>query len=115
MIRQPPRHTLTDTLFPYTPLFRSVGLFRNLAALDFVTTNDSHPGALCRKGESDRAADIGCGSGNDHGFAVELGIHSHSPDLNCGFRSEARRVGKECVSTCRSRWSPDHSNKNNTT
>src|SRR3546814_11168140 len=22
------------------------------------------------------------------------------------FRSEARRVGKECVSTCRSRWSP---------
>src|SRR3546814_12046522 len=26
------------------------------------------------------------------------------PDL----RSEERRVGKECVSTCRSRWSPDH-------
>src|SRR3546814_14188497 len=24
-------------------------------------------------------------------------------------RSEARRVGKECVSTCRSRWSPYHS------
>src|SRR3546814_14082540 len=23
-------------------------------------------------------------------------------------RSEARRVGKECVSTCRFRWSPDH-------
>src|SRR3546814_19532841 len=31
-------------------------------------------------------------------------------------RSEERRVGKECVSTCRSRWSPDHSKKykNNT-
>src|SRR3546814_11047931 len=32
-------------------------------------------------------------------------------------RSEERRVGKECVSTCRSRWSPYHSkkkkNKNN--
>src|SRR3546814_12534569 len=26
-------------------------------------------------------------------------------------RSEERRVGKECVSTCRSRWSPDHSQK----
>src|SRR3546814_9307919 len=27
----------------------------------------------------------------------------------CGFdRSEERRVGKECVSTCRSRWSPYH-------
>src|SRR3546814_11804545 len=23
-------------------------------------------------------------------------------------RSEERRVGKECVSTCRSRWSPDY-------
>src|SRR3546814_12204588 len=23
-------------------------------------------------------------------------------------RSEERRVGKECASTCRSRWSPDH-------
>src|SRR3546814_12608806 len=28
-------------------------------------------------------------------------------------RSEERRVGKECVSTCRSRWSPDHETKNN--
>src|SRR3546814_12733405 len=24
------------------------------------------------------------------------------------FRSDERRVGKECVSTCRSRWSPYH-------
>src|SRR3546814_5492576 len=31
------------------------------------------------------------------------------PDL--GGRSEERRVGKECVSTCRSRWSPYHSKK----
>src|SRR3546814_17255686 len=27
-------------------------------------------------------------------------------------RSEERRVGKECVSTCRSRLSPNHSKKN---
>src|SRR3546814_15523440 len=26
-------------------------------------------------------------------------------------RSDERRVGKECVSTCRSRWSPYHSTK----
>src|SRR3546814_15398068 len=26
-------------------------------------------------------------------------------------RSEERRVGNECVSTCRSRWSPYHSKK----
>src|SRR3546814_6583259 len=34
-----------------------------------------------------------------------------APPLNCtgvGARSEERRVGKECVSTCRSRWSPYH-------
>src|SRR3546814_17712682 len=30
-------------------------------------------------------------------------------------RSEERRVGKECVSTCRSRWSPYHSQKNRKT
>src|SRR3546814_20626516 len=26
--------------------------------------------------------------------------------------SEERRVGKECVRTCRSRWAPDHKKKN---
>src|SRR3546814_11588206 len=29
-------------------------------------------------------------------------------------RSEERRVGKECVSTCRSRWSPYHEKKKRT-
>src|SRR3546814_17640107 len=29
-------------------------------------------------------------------------------------RSEERRVGKECVSTCRSRWSPSHYKKTTT-
>src|SRR3546814_11414480 len=29
-------------------------------------------------------------------------------------RSEQRRVGKECVSTCRSRWSPYHYKKQST-
>src|SRR3546814_14234864 len=31
-----------------------------------------------------------------------------SADLCFLTRSEERRVGKECVSTCRSRWSPYH-------
>src|SRR3546814_13762720 len=43
-------------------------------------------------------------------------IHSHAvqfaqPEVSIEFdvdRSEERRVGKECVSTCRSRWSPYH-------
>ena len=29
-------------------------------------------------------------------------------DLKAVFRSEERRVGKECTSWCRSRWSPYH-------
>src|SRR3546814_11558017 len=29
-------------------------------------------------------------------------------DFRLASRSEERRVGKECVSTCRSRWSPYH-------
>src|SRR3546814_20198465 len=35
----------------------------------------------------------------------KLGVHLDAP------RSDERRVGKACVSTCRSRWSPYHSNK----
>src|SRR3546814_18784146 len=34
-----------------------------------------------------------------------IGEHPFNP------RSEERRVGKECVSTCRSRWWPYHSKK----
>src|SRR3546814_10913181 len=34
-------------------------------------------------------------------------IVPYVPHLAAG-RSEERRVGKECVSTCRSRWSPYH-------
>src|SRR3546814_8768177 len=41
--------------------------------------------------------------GHDRGVADRgLGI------IPLGDRSEERRVGKECVSTCRSRWSPYH-------
>src|SRR3546814_3106513 len=28
--------------------------------------------------------------------------------VTSAYRSDERRLGKECVSTCRSRWSPDH-------
>src|SRR3546814_468381 len=35
-------------------------------------------------------------------------FHEESLDNLVTERSEERRVGKECVSTCRSRWSPYH-------
>src|SRR3546814_14406020 len=37
--------------------------------------------------------------------------HENERDPGPDRRSEERRVGKECVSTCRSRWSPDHAKK----
>src|SRR3546814_4486364 len=38
-------------------------------------------------------------------FGVGVGVNRQTAR---GKRSEERRVGKECVSTCRSRWSPYH-------
>src|SRR3546814_16864288 len=35
-------------------------------------------------------------------------LGSKGARLTTQLRSEERRVGKECVSTCRSRWSPYH-------
>src|SRR3546814_9554701 len=40
---------------------------------------------------------------------------STSPSNRAPSRSEERRVGKECVSTCRSRWSPYHYKKKHKT
>src|SRR3546814_11576037 len=45
-------------------------------------------------------------------FGKPEALIEHCAVAPCGLaedvRSEARRVGKECVSTCRSRWSPLH-------
>src|SRR3546814_4350794 len=44
---------------------------------------------------------------NDHIFPFsKLKAAGYGTDNR--IRSEERRVGKECVSTCRSRWSPYH-------
>src|SRR3546814_13114849 len=56
--------------------------------------------------------DVGCGTGS---FAVMLkraepGVNliGVDPDVEELARSEERRVGKEGVRTCRTRWSPMH-------
>src|SRR3546814_11325778 len=59
-------------------------------------------GLVMRAGERDRAA-------RQAGRSKE--IRGSTPG---SARSEERRVGKECVSTCRSRWSPLHYKKSNT-
>src|SRR3546814_13465810 len=42
------------------------------------------------------------------GYFREDGVKSVVAIEEAMRRSEERRVGKECVSTCRSRWSPYH-------
>src|SRR3546814_1488801 len=59
-------------------------------------------GALCR-GHAEQI-DVGVA----HGLADPLVLDRPSALGRHAFRSEERRVGKECVSTCRSRWSADH-------
>src|SRR3546814_12076601 len=47
----------------------------------------------------------GASAGNFPGYARASPYILHYQELS---RSEERRVGKECVGTCRSRWSPNH-------
>src|SRR3546814_7995112 len=41
-------------------------------------------------------------------YSDEVSARGNENFRHFGLRSEERRVGKECVSTCRSRWSPYH-------
>src|SRR3546814_11532281 len=52
-----------------------------------------------------------CGTAAEVTPVGEIGPHTYTVGPLTR-RSEERRVGKECVSTCRSRWSPYHSKKN---
>src|SRR3546814_20780941 len=47
-----------------------------------------------------------------HGIAMKRALLNLLGNALRFGRSEERRVGKECVSTCRSRWSPYHSHTN---
>src|SRR3546814_21187819 len=44
----------------------------------------------------------------DYGTVLNRFVMQAALDYPLTVRSEERRVGKECVSTCRSRWSPYH-------
>src|SRR3546814_16730921 len=45
---------------------------------------------------------------NDADIVLALPVYAAGEAPIDGIRSEERRVGKECVSTCRSRWSQYH-------
>src|SRR3546814_11224392 len=102
MIRRPPRATRTDTLFPYTTLFRSTvervrGRFNpQLFILGVALTMFDRRNRLTDQVSDDVRECLGP-------VVFETVI-----PRNVRLRSEERRVGKACVRTCRSRWSPGH-------
>src|SRR3546814_12044819 len=46
--------------------------------------------------------------GDNDELVIEVEVDDESVLTDVDTRSEERRVGKGCVRTCRSRWSPDH-------
>src|SRR3546814_18973983 len=97
MILRPPRSTRTDTLFPSSTLFLStlsapVLVFRTSGSLynDHSGLWHDQPSHFHLQPEA----------------GVRLPWHGLCDDCHRRdrFRSAERRVGKECVSTCRSRW-----------
>src|SRR3546814_15590717 len=115
MIRRPPRSTRTDTLFPYTTLFRSAAgtQLRPFVVIAGVTAHVTH--RVDRTGTAEYATTRPpkpppverrhrCGAV----IPVDALATDQLGDAGGHMRSEERRVGKECVSTCRSRWAPSH-------
>src|SRR3546814_14602722 len=129
MIRRPPRSTRTDTLFPYTPRFRShqphqvadllfgaLPVFRRKGIerhrLDAEVAGGAHdrphrfhPRAMAgdaRQVALLRPAAVAVHDDGDMARAVmSLG---HRRSLEPRSRSAERRAGTESVSTCRYRW-----------
>src|SRR3546814_12394891 len=117
MLRRPPRSTRTDTLFPYTTLFRSAAHMRAGEAKLFTQKLNEQGArlnlalrrlAVHRHGNGDGHSSIP--PGPLHGPPVrystirEYGTSAEAPPADRLDKSDARRVGKECVRLCRSRW-----------
>src|SRR3546814_11709035 len=102
MIRRPPRSTRTDTLFPYTTLFRSVR-----AGADAVVPSDGKDfyrgrnQQICEgscRGQPDREKCCRFGSRQaraDDGGDPKTGPGTRDVQRDSAGRSEERQVGKE--------------------
>src|SRR3546814_14047304 len=127
-IRRPPRSTRTDTLFPYTTLFRSAiparvcrQPYRCTPPRPIARRHRDHrgPRPMFLAPPATRSMDfLSCSQRPDH-FGTVLAHLSQSPVQYDLFmtrsplprllrRSEERRVGKAWGRTCRYRWSTKH-------
>src|SRR3546814_16710051 len=117
MNRRPPRSTRTDTLFTYTTLFRS-GAWAGAKDGDVVLVEFfDYACPYCKASVADvkrlLAEDpklkvvwrdftvLGDNSREAAMASLSAARQGHYADF---YRSEERRVGEECVRTCRSRW-----------
>src|SRR3546814_15192310 len=117
MIRRPPRSTRTDTLFPYTTLFRSYRRPTDFAgqrvivvgaansAVQIAAELAGHARVTLATREAIRYAPQRLFGKDVHFWFKWFGLDATNL---FSARSEERRVGKECVSTCSSRWWPSH-------
>src|SRR3546814_13549179 len=108
-MRRSPSITRTDSLFPYTTLFRSEDRLKFRLIHQFCRFIQRKPACLplftLRPVIElpDDGQRININKQVPVAFALALFI-----SILTYRRSEERRVGKECVSTFRSRWSPYH-------
>src|SRR3546814_11686212 len=105
MIRRPPRSTRTDTLFPYTTLFRSIRLGSTVARLKLKGID----GGLHKRWSMWFNSKQRAETYQRLTWLVwfpEMDSFSSAGSHTGAARSEERRVGNECVRTCSSRWSP---------
>src|SRR3546814_18387604 len=127
MIRRPPRSTRTDTLFPTRRsadlrISRRARIAQAVAHIKLKMGDTGNHYRPSREAEVLRQA-MERNHGPDGGpltdetiarlmreiMSVCLSLESPLTIAYLGpERSEERRVGKECVSPCRSRWSPYH-------
>src|SRR3546814_14041894 len=124
MIRRPPRSTRTDTLFPYTTLFRSpagadrasrlrAGRFdpdgRARASHDSLRAQPDLPEEAARAAARARRPAVRELDARrlDHPEPLLSLLEAALPARGGAPSSEERRVGKEGVSKCRCRWCPE--------
>src|SRR3546814_20921300 len=118
MIRRPPRSTRTDTLFPYTTLFRSsfrryrTDFLEGSSAVERVEEQSARPRVIVPASRPVGAAEELEGRVRSRQqreiekvqLCGQIARTSLGDETEAIGRSEERRVGKESVRTCVSGW-----------
>src|SRR3546814_14948731 len=120
MVRRPPRSTRTDTLIPYTTLFRSTRQIAMDGSQKLPQRLLAPIAARLAAGQGIEALSLAVAAwmrwqagrddlGNAHGVDEPLAgaIAARLADAHTPEGSEERRLGKGWVSPVRTGWSPD--------